>query len=111
MEASYSHFYCLKSSDRFSRIHFLPLRSKGRKSILEKWSRESGKEKGPGQLKRMLRIYLPYYKIISTRLLRSLRGLYRNDCFRLDHLDNQVGLHYVRNQVGLRYVNKGNRCS
>ena len=24
-------------TDRFSRIHFLPLRSKGRKSILEKW--------------------------------------------------------------------------
>ena len=51
-----------------SRIHFPPLRSKGGKSILEKWSRESGKEKGPGQLKRMLRIYPTYYGDQLTRL-------------------------------------------
>ena len=31
-------------SNRLSRIHFPPLRSKGGKSILEKWSRESGKD-------------------------------------------------------------------
>ena len=62
MEASYSHFFIgrdFNCSRQSSRTHFPPLRSKGGKSILEKWPRESGKEKGPGRLKRMLRIYLP----------------------------------------------------
>ncbi len=50
MEASYSLFFIgrgFNCSRQSSRIHFPPLRSKGGKSILEKWSRESGKEKGP----------------------------------------------------------------
>ncbi len=47
MEASYPHFFIGIDFDRFSRIHFPPLRSKGGKPILEKWSR---------QPKRMLRI-------------------------------------------------------
>jgi len=71
MEASYPHFFIGRDFDcsrQSSRIHFPPLRSKGGKSILEKWSRESGKEKGPGQLKRMLRIYPTYYGDQLTRL-------------------------------------------
>ncbi len=58
MEASYPHFFIGIDFDRFSRIHFPPLRSNGGKSILEKtvrrstrtsrMPRESGKEKGPG---------------------------------------------------------------
>ena len=45
MEASYPHFFIGLDFDRFSRIRFPPLRSKGGKSILEKWSRESNSAK------------------------------------------------------------------
>ncbi len=44
MEATCSRFFIgrgFNCSRQWSRIHFPPLRSKGGKSILEKWSRES----------------------------------------------------------------------
>ena len=56
MEASYPRFFIPIDFDRFSRIHFPPLRSKGGKSILEKWSRES----------KFLLVDLPVFLLIIT---------------------------------------------
>ncbi len=52
VEASYPHFFVGIDFDRFSRIHFPPLRSKGGKSILEKWSRGNSSKGGTSKKNR-----------------------------------------------------------